>query len=72
MGDDDAFAKYSQFNPGTAGAGTHYLNAFRPDQTLWLIGIDVATGKVVLEHQRTPPSADISPNFVDIAFWSGV
>ena len=73
LGDDsyDALDAYGQFNgPGVSGPSIHFITAFRPDQSLWLVGVDVTTGDVLLEHPRNA-SAGLSPNFVDLAFWAG-
>lgn len=60
--------KYFQVNFGVAAPGVHYFNAFRKDNSLWLVGLDTSSGEVVLEHQRTPPAGVGNPNFVDMAW----
>ena len=68
LGPQGALDTYSQFNAGVAAPGLHLVSAFRPDHTLWLVGINVTTGEVVLERQRVS-APGVSPNFVDMAFW---
>ena len=58
-----AFTAYSQINLACAapGSGMFYFTAFRPDQSLWLVGVELATGDTVLEWRR-------GGNFVDLAW----
>ena len=64
-----------QFNFACAGGGAFFFTAFRNDSatdpSLWLVGLDAATGEPVLERQRKAPAAGLSPNFVDLAYFGG-
>ena len=69
------FQLYRQFNFACVGGGAFFFTAFRNDSatnpSLWLIGLDAATGEPVLERQRKAPAAGLSPNFVDLAYYGG-
>ena len=69
------FQRYRQFNFACAGGGAFFFTAFRNDSatdpSLWLVGLDAATGEPVLERQRKAPAAGLSPNFVDLAYFGG-
>ena len=69
------FQRYRQFNFACVGGGAFFFTAFRNDSatdpSLWLVGLDAATGEPVLERQRKAPAAGLSPNFVDLAYFGG-
>ena len=66
----DALDAYTQFNSAISAPGVHLITAYRADASLWLLGLDVETGGVLLERERNA-TAGLSPNFDDMAFWAG-